>query len=101
MEAAAKKGLEIDSASSALQDLLKQAQIETKESPEAQAHMHQLRQDKKKDAQLQNLTKCPTELRRWLEAKLWHCVDVFCCVIIVNLLALIVCFASVFSLIMN
>lgn len=47
MEASAKKGLEIDASSTALQDLLKQAQAETCETPECQANMHQLRQDKK------------------------------------------------------
>merc|ERR1712194_664092 len=55
MEAAAKKGLEIDSASVALQDLLKQAEIETKEPLAVQQHMYQLRQDKKKDANMQEM----------------------------------------------
>jgi len=57
MEAAAKKGLEISSENAALQELLKQAQAETKESPEAQAHMHKLRADKRQDAKLQDLMK--------------------------------------------
>merc|ERR1719499_120765 len=55
MEAAAKKGLELDPSSAALQDLLKQAQVETAETPEVQAQMHKLRQEKKQDAKLQDL----------------------------------------------
>lgn len=55
MEAAAKKGLEIDSESAALQELLKQAETETKEPLAVQQQMYNLRQDKKKDAKLQEL----------------------------------------------
>lgn len=57
MEAAAKKGLELDSSSTALQDLLKQAQTETTETLEVQAQMHKLRQEKRQDAKLQDLMK--------------------------------------------
>jgi len=57
MELAAKKGLELDAASVALQDLLKQAQIETKDSLEVQAQMHKLRNEKRQDAKLQDLMK--------------------------------------------
>merc|ERR1711972_908444 len=51
----AKKGLELDSSSTALQELLKQAQTETKEPLEVQRHMHQLREQKRQDAKLQDL----------------------------------------------
>lgn len=57
METAANKGLELDASSVALQDLLKQAQIETAETPEVQAQMHKFRQEKRKDAKLQDLMK--------------------------------------------
>jgi len=53
----ARKGLELDSSSVALQDLLKQAEIETRETPEVQAQMHKFRQEKKQDAKLQELMK--------------------------------------------
>jgi tetratricopeptide (TPR) repeat protein len=57
MEAAARKGLELDSSSVALQDLLKQAETETRETPEVQAQMHKFRQEKKQDAKMQELMK--------------------------------------------
>ena len=55
MEAAARKGLELDSSSVALQDLLKQAETETRETPEVQAQMHKFRQEKKQDAKMQDV----------------------------------------------
>lgn len=55
MEAAAKKGLQVDPANAGLQDLLKQAQAETSEPAEVQRHMHKLREDKRKDQKMQSL----------------------------------------------
>lgn len=55
MESAAKAGLALDPESNVLQDLLKQAQLETKETPEAQQMMHKLRQEKQQDAKLQQV----------------------------------------------
>jgi len=55
MESAASKGLDIDASSVALQDLLKQAQAETKEPLEVQKHMHKLRQDKAQDKKMKDL----------------------------------------------
>lgn len=55
MESAAKAGLAADPESTVLQDLLKQAQVETKETPEAQQMMHQLRKEKRQDEKLQDL----------------------------------------------
>jgi len=55
MEAAAKAGTSIDQSSSALQDLLKQAQVETREPPEVQKKMHELREKKRQDSKLQEL----------------------------------------------
>jgi len=55
MESVAKAGLAIDPSSTALQDLLKQAQTETCEPLEVQKQMHKLRQEKKQDAKLQDL----------------------------------------------
>jgi len=57
MESAALKGLDIDASSVALQDLLKQAQTETKEPLEAQKHMHKLRKDKAQEQKMQGLLK--------------------------------------------
>jgi len=55
MEAAARKGLTLDPASKPLEDLLKQAQTETAEPLAVQQKMHQLRQEKRQDAKLQDL----------------------------------------------
>eukprot|EP00747_Dinoflagellata_sp_TGD_P054365 gnl/TRDRNA2_/TRDRNA2_148969_c0_seq2.p1 gnl/TRDRNA2_/TRDRNA2_148969_c0~~gnl/TRDRNA2_/TRDRNA2_148969_c0_seq2.p1 ORF type:complete len:489 (+),score=127.02 gnl/TRDRNA2_/TRDRNA2_148969_c0_seq2:57-1523(+) len=55
MEAAAKAGLAADPNSQALKDLLKQAQDETRDSPEVQAHMHQMREEKRRDQKMQEL----------------------------------------------
>ena len=51
-EAAAEAGLRIDSASGALQSLLATAKVETAETPEVQARMHEMRQSRAKDAKL-------------------------------------------------
>lgn len=57
MEAAAKAGLALDQSSTALQELLKTAQAETAEPLEVQRNMHQLRQEKRQEAKLQDLLK--------------------------------------------
>eukprot|EP00928_Gymnodinium_smaydae_P024349 TRINITY_DN19722_c0_g1_i1.p1 TRINITY_DN19722_c0_g1~~TRINITY_DN19722_c0_g1_i1.p1 ORF type:complete len:418 (+),score=109.73 TRINITY_DN19722_c0_g1_i1:52-1305(+) len=57
MEAAAKAGLAIDASNVALQESLKQAQIETAEPLDVQEKMHQLRKEKRQDAKLQDLMK--------------------------------------------
>lgn len=57
MEAAAKAGLAIDPSSTVLQDLLKQAEVETKETPDVQQAMHKLRKEKRQDAKMQELLK--------------------------------------------
>lgn len=54
-ERAAMAGLGVDPNNAALQDLLKQAQVETAETPAAQAMMYKLRQDKKKDLKMKQL----------------------------------------------
>ena len=56
-EAAAAEGLALDADNAPLQECLRQAQIETSESPEVQKQMHKLRSDKRQDAKLQNLLK--------------------------------------------
>jgi len=55
MERAATAGLAIDPNSTALQDLLKQAQVETAETPETQKQLHELRKQKRQDAKMQDL----------------------------------------------
>lgn len=55
MEDTAKAGLAVDSNSAVLQDLLKQAQVETAETLEVQKHLHELRKQKKQDAKMQDL----------------------------------------------
>mmetsp|Transcript_48893 Transcript_48893/g.90626 ORF Transcript_48893/g.90626 Transcript_48893/m.90626 type:complete len:135 (+) Transcript_48893:1-405(+) len=55
MEMAAKKGLGLDPSSPVLQELYKQAHVETLETPEVQAQMHRLRQEKRRDAKFEEL----------------------------------------------
>jgi len=57
MEEAAKRGLDVDPSSLALQDLLKQAQVETREPLAVQKQMHKLREEKRQDAKLQEMMK--------------------------------------------
>jgi len=54
-ETAAQTGLDLDPASAPLQNLLKQAQVETKETPEVQALIHKFRQEKQQDQKMKQL----------------------------------------------
>merc|ERR1712224_1146479 len=54
-EAAAQAGLAIDPANVPLNDMLKQAQVETKETPEVQRLVHKMREEKRQDQKLQQV----------------------------------------------
>lgn len=54
-EASAQAGLKIEPTSVPLQDLLKQAQVETKETPEVQKLIHKFRQEKQQEQKMKSL----------------------------------------------
>lgn len=56
-EASAQEGLKIDSANAGLLELLKQCQVETAETPDAQAMMYKLREEKRNNEKMNALLK--------------------------------------------